>query len=445
MSALAALMAKLGFMVSGCDNAVPDKRVTQILSDAGVSFLPGHSPQHVSEIDCLVYTSAVSKKHPEIITAQNRGIKILHRSEMLAELMQQYKSAITVAGAHGKTSTSALIAWILHSAGLEPTVVIGGVASNFVSNMCNGDNNLFVAEADESDRSFLRYKPSIAVITNIDTDHLDTYKDLDDVEQTFLSFLGKVKVGGLAIVCSDNESVRKVLPDVKARVITYGVEEKFRPTFLARNIVEKRRGSEFDFVERDKIFKKLYLPIPGQYSVLNALAAIAAAREYGVNFEAIAEALKTFCGVERRFEFKGNFNGAMIFDDYAHHPAEMIKAVEVARRLAKGKLYIAFQPHRFTRTQRLWHEFVGFFTKVAVNKFFVFNVYPASEKSIKDICSIRLVKEISALRGDGVVEYYSNFADATKFFAKTLQEGDVLLTLGAGDAYKIGDELIRLV
>ena len=394
-------------------------------------------------IDILVYSSAVKKQDPEIISAQERGIPTIPRALMLAELMRT-KYSVAIAGSHGKTTTTSLISHILIEANMDPTVVIGGHLKNISSNARLGEGDFLVAEADESDRSFLHLQATFAIVTNIDLEHLETYKDLADIKDTFKQFLSSLPFYGKAIVCVDDENIRSLLPIPHIKIIKYGIEHE--ADFYATDIKLESEYSTFVawHKEQQNPLGTVHINMPGKHNILNSLAAISLALDLEIPFEVISSALKSFKGIERRFCYKGLYKGTEIFDDYGHHPTEILNTLLVAKKRAKNKLTVLFQPHRFTRTHKLWDEFIKTFIESEIDHLIITDIYPASEASIPTITSQRLVEAIKERNPRftiSYVPYESDFTSIKQSVQKVIQQDDLLLLLGAGKINKLVDML----
>lgn len=442
MSGIAIVLKQQGYIVSGCD-ADLDQTSIRLLRELGCTVTQGHfSPAcQDTSINMLVYSAAVRQDHPELAFAHARAIPVVSRAQLLAELMRR-KMSIAVAGAHGKTTTSALISHILVQAQFQPTCIVGGHCKNFDTSAWAGTGDLLVAEADESDRSLAFLPATLAVITNIDREHLDAYKDLDDIVATFAQFVHNTPFFGKAIVCIDDPGVHKLLPLLKRSVITYGLSHKAQ---IHASALELRVDCSYAQVHAfGKELGKLYVPIAGQHHVLNALAALAVALEVGVTFVDIARAIATFKGVDRRFCYHGDFQGAQVFDDYAHHPREIACQLQVARKRAQKKLHVVFQPHRFTRTKFLWQEFIQTFAQVGIDSLVITDIFPASEPPIEGVTSQQLVADLNK-QSVGLACYISlddEFKLIKDHLAQVAHEGDLILLLGAGKVFKMVNDLI---
>ena len=430
MSGIAELLANLGFAVSGSD-ARRSEVTARLETTCGVAVHAGHAAAHVGDADVVVVSSAVRPGNPEVVEANRRGIPVIPRAEMLAELMR-LRFSIAVAGSHGKTTTTSMIALTLERAGLDPTAVIGGRLSAFGSNARLGLSEYMVAEADESDRSFLMLWPSIAVITNIDHEHMESYGSFEDLQQAFADFANKVPFYGGVVACADDPAIAPVLPRVKRRVTTYGLEnpdahlmgsDVVLGGFGARCTV-RRRGAE-----GTRLLGELELAVPGRHNLLNALAAVAVADAVGVEFARVAPALREFQGAERRFQPHGEAGGVLVVDDYGHHPTEIAAVLAAARATLGRRLVVAFQPHRYSRTQKLLQAF-GPSMKEA-DEIVLTDIYAASEEPIPGITVATLADAIR-LGSGRPVHVVPRLDDVVPALLKVVRTGDAVITLGAG-------------
>lgn len=435
MSGIAEVLNNLGYKISGSD--IKETDTTKRLESLGIKVYYGHNPENIKSAEVLVISSAIKKDNPELIEAKKLGIPVILRAEMLAELMRM-KYSILIAGTHGKTTTSSLIAHMMHHAGMDPTLIVGGKLNNFGTNAKLGQGTFVVAEADESDGSFLLLSPTIAVVTNIEREHMDHYNTYENLEKAFVDFLNKVPFYGLNIVCLDNPGVQKIIPKLNRRVITYGVTHQ--ADLRSENIVNRERESEFDVIFCDKNLGRFKISIPGRHNVLNSLAAIAVGLELGIEVEKIKEAFVSFKGIQRRFEIKGEEKGIIVVDDYGHHPTEIKATLDTARNFWKGRIIALFQPHRYTRTQDLFQDFLTSFYDADV--VLVMDIYSASEDEIPGISGSALAEGIRAFGHKNSI-YVGDKDSAYKFLKEFLKEGDLLITLGAGDVYKVGEKLLE--
>ncbi|MES1179147.1 MAG: UDP-N-acetylmuramate--L-alanine ligase [Myxococcales bacterium] len=429
MSGLAEILRTLEFDVSGSDLRAGEN--TRNLERLGVRVDIGHSADNVHGADVIVYSSAIDNENPEVREARLHGIPLIQRAEMLAELMR-VKYGIAIAGSHGKTTTTSLVATVLRAAGLDPTVVVGGRMSSLGSNARLGEGNMLVAEADESDGSFLRLTPTIAVVTNIDPEHLDFYKTHDILKDAFVQFIEKVPFYGLAVLCLDHPHVQDLLPRVQRRHVTYGLSPQ--ATYHARGLNYKGLSTSFVAFNRDKSLGEFTVRMPGAHNVLNTLAAIAVADELEVPLDVVKEALATFHGVARRFTIVDEVDGVALVDDYGHHPAEVEATLNAARRAYEGRILVAFQPHRYTRTENLFDEFTRAFNNA--DQLFLTDIYAAGEKPIPGISSQTLADAI-AQHGHHSVKYAPDRAAMSAELSRIARPGDVVIALGAGDINKI--------
>jgi UDP-N-acetylmuramate--alanine ligase len=435
MSGIAEVLLNLKYDVRGSD--LKKSPVTGHLEKLGAKIHEGHAAENVADADVVVVSSAVVSSNPEVLEAKRRGIPVIRRAEMLAELMRM-KHGIAIAGTHGKTTTTSLISTLLAEGGFDPTMVIGGRLKSMGTNARLGTGDWLVAEADESDGSFLRLFPTIAVVTNIDPEHLDHWTGgLPQIVDGFTDFVNKVPFYGTSILCLDHPTVQSMLPRVEKRFVTYG----FSPhaDFSAENLRIERASVTFDVKRRGKPLGSFELSMIGRHNVLNALAALAVADEVGVPFDVARRALAGFQGVGRRFEIKGEAGGVMVVDDYGHHPAEIRVTLAAAREHHARRLVCAFQPHRYTRTRDLLDDFATAFN--ASNVLIVTDIYAASEEPIEGISGEKLAAAIRAC-GHHEVHFVANVGDVADRLAEIVQPGDLVITQGAGNIYQAGEELL---
>jgi UDP-N-acetylmuramate--alanine ligase len=434
MSGIAELLANLGYLVSGSD----EKRsaVTERLAAMGIRVAYGHDAANVGDTDVVVVSSAVRPTNPEVREAVRRQIPVIPRAEMLAELMR-LRYAIAVAGAHGKTTTTSMVALVLERAGLDPTAVIGGRLSAFGSNARLGRGELMVAEADESDRSFLKLFPTIAVITNIDYEHLENYGGFDDLQQAFVDFANKVPFYGAVVACADDPNLAAILPRLTRRVVTYGLDRPADVT--ARDVSFRPFGSAATVERRGSPLGALELSVPGRHNLQNALAAVAVGLELDLRFDQIAAGLRDFRGAERRFDVRGEPNGILVVDDYGHHPTEIAAVLAAARTLGR-RIIVAFQPHRYTRTAALLDEFGP--ALAAADHIVLSDIYAASEDPIPGVTLDALAAAIRA-RVTAPVDVAPTLDDVVAAVVKAARPGDVVITLGAGSIGTVPDRLME--
>ena len=436
MSGIAEVILNLGFTVTGSD--IAKQETTKRLEELGAKVFYGHSPENPVGADLVVVSSAIREDNPELAAAREMGIPVIPRAQMLAELMR-VKFSIAVSGMHGKSTTSSMVAQVLAQAGLDPTVVIGGKFRGTRTGARLGQGPYLVAEADESDRSFLELFPTIAVVTNLDPEHLDTYSGMEDISEAFLRFVSRVPFYGAAVLNLDSDPVRRLMPLVERRVITYGTTRQ--ADVSAREVVLRDLGSDFLVFREGEHIMDISLSVPGAHNVSNALAVVAVALELEIPHKDIAEGLASFSGVERRFEIKGERNGVQVIDDYGHHPTEIRATLETARNYWKdGRIVVLFQPHRFTRTLYLHSEFGGAFLESDL--LFILPIYPAGEQPIEGVSS-RLIYDAVKEAGHKEVHLITEGEDALAILADVLRPGDLLLTLVAGNVWKTGEEFLN--
>jgi UDP-N-acetylmuramate--alanine ligase len=438
MSGIAEVLCNLGFSISGSD--LKKSKNTDRLEKSGARIFEGHAAENVGSAQVVVYSSAVKDDNPEIVIAKRRGIPIIPRAEMLAELMTLKPYSVAVAGTHGKTTTTSMVATVLNYAGLDPTTVVGGVVEMLGSNARLGESEWFVTEADESDRSFLMLNPTLAVVTNIDKEHMESYKGMDDVVQCFTDFVNKVPFYGADIICLDDPNVQLIIPRIKRRRVTYGMTAQ--ADISAHEIrYNENFGSTFTVWRGTETLGEINLPVPGQHNVYNALAATAVALELEIPFEKIAQAFTNFRNANRRFQFKGEAKGITVVDDYGHHPTEILATLSAAKNGSGGRrTVVVFQPHRFTRTQELMDEFALAFNNADV--LYVTDIYAASEQPIEGVTAEILTENIKRY-GHKNACYIGAIENAAERVVGDLREGDLVITLGAGSVTRLSDEILE--
>ncbi|MBF0457511.1 MAG: UDP-N-acetylmuramate--L-alanine ligase [Nitrospirae bacterium] len=435
MSGIAQVLKDLGYEVKGSD--LKESATVDRLRASGITVNIGHKAENIGDAHVVVVTSAVNSGNPEVEEAKRRAIPVIPRAEMLAEL-GRLKYTVLVAGSHGKTTTSSLIATVLIDAGYDPTVVLGGKLNETNSNSRVGKGDYLVAEADESDGSFLKLNPTVAVCTNIDREHMDYFSTMERLKGAFVDFLNKVPFYGVGIVCTDDPNIREILPKVNRRYITYGLGAD--ALYTAKNIEYGFMRSCFDLYKEGQFIRKFEIRLAGSHNVLNSLAAIAAAETLGVEIDSAAASLGSFAGIKRRMEFKGEFDGVRVYDDYGHHPTEIEATIGGIKNHIPNRLIVAFQPHRYTRTRDLMDKFASSFS--GVGKLYLLDIYPAGEPPIAGISSEVLC---ARLRENGVdADYCDSHEHALTKIDGALQEGDILVTFGAGDIWKMGERLISM-
>jgi len=437
MSGIAELLLNLGHQVSGSD--IQESEITRRLETLGATISYSHQPQQVAGADAVVVSSAIDADNPEVTAANmDYHIPVIRRAEMLAELMR-LKYAVLVAGAHGKTTTTSMVGTVMAEGGLDPTVIIGGRLNAWGTNAKLGQGDFVVAEADESDGTFLLYSPTISLVTNIDTEHLDFYKDLDEIKETFLEFINQVPFYGVNILCLEDENIQSLLPRIKKRMVTYGFSAQ--ADFQARDLAFDGLNVSYRAFYCGQELGKVNLPIPGRHNALNSLAAVAVGHELEIPFSAICRGLQEMTGVQRRFQIKGEVNGVTVIDDYGHHPTE-IKAVlkTMASSFPGRRRFVLFQPHRYTRTQALFEHFTTAFYQSDV--LIVTEIYAASEPVIPGVHAEKLTTAIQK-HGHGNVRYIPDHLALVPSLVEEVREGDVVLTLGAGNIWQTGEELLK--
>ncbi len=449
MSGIAEVLLNLGYKVSGSD--LKSSAVTQRLASLGAKLFEGHRAENIAGAEVVVTSSAISPENPEVVEAHQLHIPVIQRAEMLAELMR-LKYGIAIAGMHGKTTTTSMVAAVLAAGGLDPTVVVGGRVDAMGSNARLGKSQYLVAEADESDRSFLKLSPILSVVTNIDREHMDCYRNMRDVKKTFLEFMDRVPFYGMVVACNEDPLLRRLLPEVQRRTVTYGT--KRGSDFLikinsgTRDSARAASGqplSRFQVSygkagEKKNDLGEFTLHVPGLHNILNATAAIAVGVGLDVPVELIRTGLDHFRGVDRRFQLRGQAGGVSVIDDYGHHPTEIRATLAAARQCGFKKIHVIFQPHRYTRTRDLMEGFTTAFADA--DSLFVLDIYAASEKPLEGISGEALARAIRE-RGSPHAEYVASFGDASSAVAEVAKENDMILTLGAGSVSQLGPMILE--
>ncbi|NPB03330.1 MAG: UDP-N-acetylmuramate--L-alanine ligase [Thermotogae bacterium] len=433
MSGIAEILHRLGFEVQGSD--LSPKDTTRRLESLGIRVFYGHKYENVKGAHIVVFSSAIPPDNPELQAARDMGIPLVQRAEMLAELMR-VKFSIGVAGAHGKSTTTSMIGHVLKVLGTNPTVIVGGILREVSSGGLYGSGDYLVAEADESDRSFLKLLPSIAVITNIDREHIDTYGSMANLKLAFIDFANRVPFYGAVLACGDDENTRHILPFVERRLFTYGLDEG--NFFRAENVQLEGLKSLYDLRVGRRSVGRVKLNVPGLFNVRNSLAALGVAWELGLNVKEAAESLEDFRGVGRRFEIKGEIGDVKVIDDYGHHPTEIEAVLDVALRL--GRVVVVFQPHRYTRTRDLYKQFAEVLSKA--HFVILLPVYPAGEKTIPGVGSHLIYDHLKRLGYENVV-MVENKEEAARIALQKTKAGDIVLLQGAGDVYKVWNYMRR--
>jgi UDP-N-acetylmuramate--alanine ligase len=434
MSGIAEVLLTLGYRVTGSD--AKRNEAVERLEGLGAKVFVGHAASQVEGAHVVVYSSAVARDNPELQAARQRGIPVIPRAEMLAELMR-VKSGIAIAGTHGKTTTTSMVGAVLAEAGFDPTIVVGGRVTGLGANARLGQGEFLVAEADESDGSFLRLTPTIAVVTTIDAEHLDYYRDLAAIREAFLAFVNKVPFYGAAVLCADQPEIQALVPHVEKRVITYGLAGP--ADLVAAGLRLHELQAHFEVLHRGESLGELALQVPGAHNVANALAATAVGLDLEVPFPVVQRALAGFTGVQRRFQVKGEAGGVLVVDDYGHHPAEIRATLAAARRGFERRLVVVFQPHRYTRTYHLLADFHTAFGEADV--LFVTDIYPAGEPPIAGVHARTLAEGVAA-RTTREVRYVSDRGALVAELLRVVRPGDLVLVMGAGDIGSVADQLL---
>jgi UDP-N-acetylmuramate--alanine ligase len=435
MSGIAEVLYNLGYKVQGSD--IRKSSVTTRLESFGIKIFIGHNEINIKDAHIVIVSSAINEKNPEVKAAINKGIPVIKRAEMLSELMRM-KYGIAIAGTHGKTTTTSMIGTILNKAGFDPTIVIGGKLDSLGSNAKLGKGQFLVAEADESDGSFLLLNPTIAVVTNIDPEHLDYYTGgIEQIKETFVDFLNKVPFYGLDILCLDQENIQEIIPEIKKRFLTYGLVSQ--ANVRAGNISYKNTESKFTVYIQNEEKGEIKINMPGIHNVYNALAAITVAWELDIDFETIKNALDNFAGVNRRFYIKGTVGNNIVVDDYAHHPTEIKATLEAAKKGFDKSIVVIFQPHRYSRTKELMEQFATAFYNA--DKLIITDIYAASEEPIEGINAKTLLDKFKEY-GHRDIHYIQNFEDIAEYVSNVV-DNNLIITVGAGDIWKTGEMILE--
>jgi UDP-N-acetylmuramate--alanine ligase len=435
MSGIAEVLLNLGYKVSGSD--LKESDTTERLRKLGGEIFIGHRAENITTPHVVVISSAVTKDNVEVTAAREKQVPVIPRAEMLAELMR-LKYGVAIAGAHGKTTTTSMVATVLAAGGIDPTVVIGGKLNSLGTNAKLGQGEFLVAEADESDGSFLKLSPTIAVVTTIDEEHLDFYKDINEIKDAFLAFINKVPFYGVAILCLDQQHIQALIPSVQKRYQTYGMSTQ--ADYQAKDVELRALGSRFKVLHHGTDLGWFELSVPGMHNVSNSIAAIAVARELDMDIETIRKALKEFSGVQRRFQIKGEVNGVTVVDDYGHHPTEIKATLAAAASGMDRRVVVVFQPHRYTRTQHLLEEFFTAFNQA--DKLIVLDIYAAGEKPIPGVSGQALYEGVKK-HGHKDVTFIPEREKVLDHLVGVLKKGDLMITLGAGDVWKIGEQMVE--
>jgi len=436
MSGLARILLEMGRNVTGSDlNRTP---VTERLESLGANCCQGHRAENIGDADLVVVSTAIPGDNPELVEAGKRGVPVIHRGDLLALLMES-RRGIAVCGAHGKTTTTSMLATILNKNGLDPTILIGGELTDIGGNAKLGRGEYMVAEADESDGSFLKLSPEVVVVTNIEDDHLDYYGSVSEIEASFKRFLHKVRASGVAVVCVDDPNIHRIIDGYDKPVITYGVKSG-DGDYTVRDVSLNGIGTGGEVYFRGQRLGHLKLAVPGRHNLANALAAVAVGCHVGLSFSSIAEALQSFKGAGRRFQLLGEVGGVKVVDDYAHHPSEILATVQAARQVGPQRLIGVFQPHRYTRTSLLCDRFGKVFGDV--DEVIINEIYSAGEKPIKGV-NARLIVDSIKKNGRKDVCYFRTRDEIVNYLERLVQPGDMVLIMGAGNIWTVGEELVK--
>ncbi|OQX70950.1 MAG: UDP-N-acetylmuramate--L-alanine ligase [Candidatus Cloacimonas sp. 4484_275] len=434
MSGIAELLLNQGFVVSGSD--LRETEITLNLQKKGAEIIRGHNPEIIKNVDVVVKSSAVKDDNPEIAFALSHKIPVIRRAEMLAEIMRM-SYGIGIAGTHGKTTTTSMVGSVLSAANLEPTVIVGGIVKNYGSNNLLGSGKYIVVEADEFDRSFLSLSPIIAGITNIDADHLDCYRNLENVKEAFIEYANKVPFFGCVVACLDDSGLQSIIPKIHKKIITYGLSKQ--ANIRADNIKMENFKSEYTAFRNDKILGKIHLNVMGMHNILNSLQAVAIGSELEIPFSEIQKGLANFNGVFRRFEFKGEKNGIYVYDDYAHHPAEIEATLRGVKENTDRRIVVVFQPHLFSRTKDFYEDFGRSFFQSDI--LIITPIYPAREKPIPGI-SGKMIADAAIQSGHQNVYFVESNEEIIPKISEVVKRGDILITMGAGSIYKFGERFL---
>ena len=438
MSAIAKVLLQMGYTITGSD--LKKSETIDKLVKSGAQIFTGHNSENIHDAEAVVVSTAISQSNPEVLCAREKGIPVFHRSDIIAQLMLQYEG-IAVAGAHGKTTTTAMIAVMLEHAGVDPTIIIGGEVDYLNGSAKLGASKYLVAEADESDGSFLKYSPHIAVVTNIENDHMDFYKTMENILHTFSKFLHNLPSDkGLGVLCFDNAYIRDLTKNIQRTYISYAIEHDAQ--YMARNICTRGVSTTYDAYHEEELLGTIKINVPGRHNIANSLAAVVVGLTIGLTLTQIAEGLAQFQGVKRRFQTKARINGVWIIDDYAHHPTEITTTLMAARQTNPNRLICVFQPHRYSRTQFLREEFGHAFAPSDI--LIITDVYAAGEQPIPGITGEVLKNEVERQTGKQVI-YIPEKEKIARYLSEIVESGDLVMTMGAGNIYGVGEELVELL
>ena len=437
MCGIAEMLKNLNFEITGSDLEISEN--TERLEKLGIKIFKGHSKKHILDPDVLIYSSAVAENNPEILEARRRNIPVIKRADMLGELVRM-KWGIAITGTHGKTTTTSMVGHILQEAGFDPTIIVGGKLRTVNSTVKPGLSEFLVAEVDEYDRSLLKVFPTSAIITNIELEHLDCYKDIEDIKQVYINFCRRTPFYGILSVCIDNANIKSILSKIDKPFTTFGFSRD--SDYRADNFEYEGLVSHFDLYEGTNFLGKIKLNVPGKHNILNALGSISLARRMGIEFEKIRKGLENFHGVYRRFEITDTINDIIFIDDYAHHPTEISSSLEAAKQGFKRKIIVIFQPHLYSRTIDFAEDFGKSFTNA--DYLFVTKIYPAREKPVKGITG-KLISDSAKEHGHLNAEYIPENKDAVRRALELVKPGDILMTIGAGDVFKLNEEIRNIL
>lgn len=438
MSGFAELLHSYGFTISGSD--MQPSKITNHLQSLGIHIVYGQSEANITkDIDLIVYTAAISKDNPEFIASVNSGIPMMDRAEMVGQVMKNYDNAINISGTHGKTTTTSMLSHIFLSGGLDPTISIGGILDAINGNIRVGKSKNFITEACEYTNSFLKFFPTTGIILNIEADHMDFFKDLDDIRHSFHEFAKRIPKDGLLVINSDISDYKKFIENLQCNIVNYGINSK-KYDYNAQNVQYDYLGrGSYDLYRKDTFLDRIQLSVVGEHNVSNSLAAIACCLEQGISIETVKDGLLHFTGTERRFQKKGEFNGVTVIDDYAHHPTEIEATLKSAHNYPHKNLWVVFQPHTYSRTRAFLNEFAGALSHA--DKVILVDIYAAREKDPGDISSKNIVSRLENMGKE--VYYFPTFEQVEKFVKEKCTNGDMLITMGAGDVVLIGEHLIQ--
>ncbi len=432
MSGIAKLLHEQGFNVSGSD--IYENENVKRLKRLGIKVRIGHNPKSISKIDLLVYSSAVPKENPEILTAKQKSIPVIRRAEMLGDLISLKETSIAVGGTHGKTTTSSIIGSVLASANLDPTLIIGGLVKSINSNTKMGSGKIIIVEADEYDRSFLALKPTIAIITNIELEHTDCYKNIDELKDAFIQFARSIPFYGQLFICIDSPILYEISKHIERPIVTYGFSDNAQ--YRAKNLSYNKNKSTYDVFYDSKKFGRISINLPGEHNILNSLVSLALCNEMKVPFKKIKEGLSNYKGVRRRFEIKGTFNDIMVVDDYAHHPTEVTATLLAAKKGWQKRLVVAFQPHLYTRTLQFHKEFAN--SLLIADIIIITDIYPAREEPIAGVSARLIVDHLKKAKKENCI-YIPDLNDLERELDKIIEPNDLFITIGAGTIWRYSD------